>query len=333
MTPMITITKVSSAPVTPDDSIVGASIQMTASFDEAFFGLQLDQRRSALVDNSSDELLVSILKHETLSHYQLSQDYLYSKDRAVSVNCRRKTCEWMYGICDYFKLNREVVAIAIFYVDRYFTLAYSRNDPVTTRQFQLVALTSLFIAIKTHGGTRQRDISVRGDAVEFNINFCASVSRNQFTPSEIEDCEQTLLRSLDWHVNPFVPSWIIETLISYLSPSSADDDENLHDIVTHVYDCSKYLAELSVSIPDLSMVCRPSVIAFASILYALDVIGDDKLSTRLKLEFNSAVRGASCCHFDVQNENIENALVILRVICPNLIEISEDQQSRAMTSG
>ena len=34
----------------------------------------------------------------------------------------------------------------------------------------------------------------------------------------------------------------------------------------HVYDCAKYLAELSVSVPALCLVYRPSVVSYASVL-------------------------------------------------------------------
>ena len=302
-----------SAPVTPD-SIHGASIRMTASFNETCFDQQCSQSYNQ--KSLPNELLQSMIYHESLPYYQLNPEYIYSQGN-VSERCRRRTCEWMYDICDHFKLNREVVAIAIFYVDRYFTLTHSSEVPVPTRQFQLVALTSLFMAIKVHGEKDYQVETDQDDSIEFNLSFCASISRNQFTPQEIECCEQSLLQLLDWHVNPVVTSNVIDALTNYLSLTSAHPDA-----ILSIYECAKHLAELAVSVPALSIEHKPSVIAFASILYALDVWDID--SVQLHAEFQAVLREAFCSHFDVEEETIENVFAILHVICPDLRKMMQD---------
>ena len=226
----------------------------------------------------------------------------------------------MYSICDYFKLNREVVAIAMFYLDRYCTLASSSSTPVTARQFQLVALTSLFIAIKTHGEIKHQGNDKNCDAIEFNINFCASISRNQFTSREIEECEQSMLWVLDWHVNPVVPSSIIDVLINYL-PHTAEADMT-NDVALYIYECSKHLAELSVAVPALSIGFKPSIVAFACIMYALE-------DRRLQSEFQATLQEVSYSYFDADEENIKNAIAMLREICPNLCELWQDSSEKS----
>lgn len=338
----------SATPITPD-SVVGVNITVNGSFCDACYQVSC----SSLPENSSDQSLQSILRHESLFHYQVSPDYLHSsvmipttdKDQGVSERCRRRTCEWMYDICDYFHLNREVVAIALFYVDRYFTLTsfpktecsndYHNQIPVTRRQFQLVALTALYIAIKTHGQMRHQGKSSQGqwNKIKFNIHVCASISRHQFSPQVIEECEQSILQTLEWRVNPVVPSGvIIDTLINYLSPPVLAGSESTTGVALYVYDCSKYLAELSVSVPALSMVYKPSVIAFASIMYALDSYGTNSFSLEQRTEYENALRRASCHHFDTEKENIENARGILQVICPNLSELFQPQLNKEPAS-
>lgn len=302
----------------------------------------------------------------------------------------------MYDICDYFRLNREVVGIALFYVDRYFTITFQGGDervPVTRRKFQLVALTGLFVAVKLHGESRQDPDGQRspfgspnpmdasdgtsiGDCqawnrVKFSLTVCASISRNQFDPSEIEECERALLFTLDWHVNPVVSSGsIIDSLLVYLpgsnllsaaniprpsnvatydrSESVSSEPPSMARATTHsvggativiedglslyVYDCAKYLCELSVSIPALSLVYKPSVVAYASIIYALDslhrsssVKSDDPSSLSIILPqqmsrwgFEARARSATTGHFESERENVVGAVCILRAICPNL---------------
>lgn len=280
----------------------------------------------------------------------------------------------MYDICDYFQLNREVVGIALFYVDRYFTITFEGSDasggdcqvPVTRRQFQLVALTGLYIAVKLHGESRQENLVVsfqqqspNGSAVtcsgsgsqhqqpwnrlKFSLAICASISRNQFAPSEIEACERTMLNTLDWHVNPIVSSgMIIDSLLVYLPsvlsarPSINNGLQGTTDesLTLFVYDCAKYLAELSVSVPALSLVYKPSIVAYASVLYALDNISRPKtvvgsspgndyavLSEHSRREYEHLVLQVSSGHFERERVNVEGAKKIVQAICPNLGEL------------
>jgi hypothetical protein len=325
-----TVTSRSTTPVTPD-SVVGADININGSFADACSN---DNREDCT--SAADELLRSIILHESLPHYQLSPDYLHSsvlipsteKELGVSERCRRRTCEWMYDICDYFHLNREVVAIALFYVDRFFTLTSfpdaecNKQVPVTRKQFQLVALTGLYISIKVHGELRQgKSNQAQWSRSKFNVSVCASISRHQFTSQAIEKCEHLMLQTLDWRINPIVPSGlVIDTLVNYLS-SGLDGSGNATGVSLYVYDCSKYLAELSVSVPALCMVYKPSVIAFASIMYSLDTYGTKLFSVQQRAEFECALHEASGQHFDTEKENIQSARGILQVICPNLNEL------------
>lgn len=378
-----------------------------------------------------------MLATESSVHYHVQPNYLHSSalllvsannttaplrqsgDQGVTERCRQRTCEWMYDICDYFRLNREVVGIALFYVDRYFTITFNGvgddvRVPVTRRKFQLVALTGLYVAIKLHGESRhdpigrrlpfgkpnpteattleggssttieEEDVGVRQvwNRVKFSLAICASISRNQFEPDEIEESERDLLTTLDWHVNPVVSSGsIIDFLLFYLPRSSNFVSSSVRpsniatygrsvSVITaeppstsssiagfpnssgentmiavedglsiYVYDCAKYLCELSVSIPSLCLVYRPSVVAYASIIYAISSLhcpapsvrgsggggGDPSMSLSILLpqqmscwKFEANILSATATHYRTERENVESAGRILRELCPNL---------------
>lgn len=384
-----------------------------------------------------------MLATESSVHYHVQPDYLHSSalllasantatglprqsgDQGVTERCRRRTCEWMYDICDYFRLTREVVGIALFYVDRYFTITFHGGVdddvrvPVTRRKFQLVALTGLYVAVKLHGESRQDPIAGRRlpfgnpnppetttaaeggsnsatieeedagadrqvwNRIKFSLAICASISRNQFEPDEIEECERDLLTTLDWHVNPVVSSGsIIDSLLVYLPrgsnsvsssvrpsniasygrsvsvtaeppptsssiasfPSSSGDNTMIaveDGLSIYVYDCAKYLCELSVSIPALCLVYRPSVVAYASIIYAISSLhhpapsirgsggggggGDPSTSLSILLpqqmslwKFEANILSATASHYETERANVESAGRILREVCPNL---------------
>ena len=242
----------------------------------------------------------------------------------------------------------EVVGIALFYVDRYFTIKFEGSSsssgqvPVTRRQFQLVALTGLFIAVKLHGETRQEKIQCRRNSLgspgqpsdepeqlwnrqKFSLSVCASISRDQFTASEIEECEKSILGTLNWHVNPIVPSGtIIDSLLVYLPSTMRMDGGSIDESISlFVYDCAKYLAELSVSVPALSLVYKPSVVAYSSILYALDTLSSKTTCfiSHSREEYERVLHQVSCQHFHREKENVSSAMKILQAICPNLSEL------------
>lgn len=274
----------------------------------------------------------------------------------------------MYELCDYFQLHREVVGIALFYVDRYFTIVFGvRGDPVTKREFQLIGLTALYVAIKTHGQSRQCDVvaasaaantphnndrSSNGDGgimfnkLKFSLQICASTSREQFTARQIEECECLLLQRLEWRLNPIVPSGcVIEYLILCLpsfcssseeecgsSSSSCGETEGGGVVQNFVYDCATYLTELAVSVAALSLVYRPSVVAYASILVALDLLLEDESSSSSSsssssfccvtkdtlIEYEALLNQASCQHFERNKEDVMKAKNILTVMAPNI---------------
>jgi len=297
--------------------------------------------------NDKMSLLLNIFKTENAEQYQVAPDYLHSSvhvlpgdsmDQVVSERCRRRTCEWMYDICDYFHLNREVVGIALFYVDRYFTITFNGaagQAPVTRRQFQLVALTGLYIAVKLHGEDR-RDVAARQKSrgssgqsdddppwnrrrSDFSLAVCASISRDQFTASAIEDCERVMLHILDWHMNPIVSSGtVIDSLVAYLPPAMS------RRLTIFVYDSAKYLSELSVSVPTLNLVYKPSLVAYASILYALETLDmklpHDKCCTaRTRKDYVNLISQASSDYFCL--DKVDRAKQILQAICPNLNDL------------
>jgi hypothetical protein len=299
----------------------------------------------------------------------------------------------MYELCDYFRLQREVVGVALYYVDRYFTITFgggggagtssgeeqtTTTNPVTKREFQLIGLTALYVAVKLHGQSRtstatnttcnSNDECTPFNKLKFNIHICASTSRSQFTPIQIEQCELIMFQTLEWRLNPIVCSGcVVEHLVVCLSDalvvnsrsvvkdndddggavvssdssssgsSSMDDKEEDKDAVmtnhhgqnvqNFVYDCATYLTELAVSVAALSLVYKPSIIAYASVLAALDILLDDddddtpSLSGVTKetiIEYDRLLNEASNQHFEMNSGDVTKAKEILGVMAPNI---------------
>ena len=221
----------------------------------------------------------------------------------------------------------------MFYVDRYFTLTFDGREPVSKRRFQLVALTGLYMAIKIRGESRADCVSP--DAADYSaappwnrlrltVGVCASISRNVFGAGDIEECEREILGRLGWRVNPVVPSGtVVDLLLTWLHPvlssRCGESDPAVESVSAHVYDCAKYLAELSVSVPALCLIHRPSVVAYASIMCSLETLEPTRIITeRQRSRYEEAVSRATSRYFLERRDDVESARGILRVICPNL---------------
>jgi len=249
------------------------------------------------------------------------------------------------------------VGIALFYVDRYFTITFGGGggddnaSPVTKRDFQLVGLTALYIAIKTHGQSRpsldtsssassssSSSSDVAFNKLKFSLHVCASTSREQFTARQIEECECRMLQTLEWRLNPIVPSGcVIELLVVFLpcvmmeeESEQGDGDGGQQNVVQNfVYDCATYLTELAVSVAALNLVYKPSVIAYASVLAALDILMNDDSSSSLSssssrvtrdiiIAYDAVLNQASCRHFEMNKNEVAKAKEILGVMAPNV---------------
>ena len=90
---------------------------------------------------------------------------------------REKICEWCYQVVDHFEFNREIVSIAMSYLDRYLM-----TRQVTKKIFQLAAMTCLYLAIKLYESRRLR------------ISSLIELSRGYFSPEHINAMEESILR-------------------------------------------------------------------------------------------------------------------------------------------
>mmetsp|Transcript_18175 Transcript_18175/g.39288 ORF Transcript_18175/g.39288 Transcript_18175/m.39288 type:complete len:810 (-) Transcript_18175:158-2587(-) len=93
---------------------------------------------------------------------------------------RKRIASWMYDVVDHFQYDRNVVSIALRYIDQYVghllvenakgmrrtesgigisrgSSSSSSGQPIKRRHFQLIAVTSLYLAIKVHGELMEND--------------------------------------------------------------------------------------------------------------------------------------------------------------------------------
>jgi len=188
----------------------------------------------------------------------------------------------MYDVIDNFGLCREIVYVAISYLDRFLcSLLKSeeyRESPkraIGVELFQLASLTSLYLSIKIHNPQKM------------NVKNMAQLSR--FHASQICWMERHMLSVLSWNVHPPTTMEFSRKFMSLLSNVSHVQERF---IVCHyiqkVFELSEFLLELSVWDP--YFIClQPSTTAIAAVLNAMEIVHYD-LSQKFQPIFMEILR-------------------------------------------
>lgn len=200
--------------------------------------------------------VLMVMRRQELTTYRCN-DYMARLSTAamgVDEMFRQRMCEWMHVVTDHFNVEREVVATGITYLD--LCLSKDEEGMITSpRCFQLAALSSLYLAIKLNDQC----------SPHIDVESLSKLGRGLFTAKDILTMEQHVLKTLDWKLNPpcsrsFLHQYL-DLFHRYLSPSTKY-------IISEV---SKYILEMSACVYKF-VECRPSVMAYAATLIAMDNI-------------------------------------------------------------
>ena len=205
-------------------------------------------------------LSVMIQKEQTF----LCQDYLSPgtllTDETIIVTPadRTKMVEWCYDFIDKCQLDREIVAIAMNLVDRFF----SNSSTITIMHFlqvrehyQLLVVTALYMSIKVHKS------EVLGS------DFFAAVSRGLYSVKQIEDTELMILKQLEFRLCSPTSIQMANHILSLLLPHVNLSQSTWNCILQEV----NYQNECTVFDYYFSTQ-RPSTVAVASIISSLEQV-------------------------------------------------------------
>lgn len=95
----------------------------------------------------------------------------------INESWREKICEWSYQVIDHFDFSREVVMVAMNFLDRYLA-----SRAVNKKVFQLAAMTALFLAIKLN------------EPGKLTMASMIELSRGYFTVDQMVAMEISILR-------------------------------------------------------------------------------------------------------------------------------------------
>ena len=167
---------------------------------------------------------------------------------------RKTACYWCFEVVDKLNFQRELVSIAMSYIDRYIILADEEELEMNEREFRLLSLTSLFLAIKVH----------RPETVPIS---CYTSLCKDIKLEEIIAMESRVGFRLEWMMHP-------PTAVSFarlILRAMASDDQTFaskevrDEVALHAYFISE-LTEADVSFTTF----KPSNIAFSCVLASIE---------------------------------------------------------------
>lgn len=262
--------------------------------------------------------------------YPLSQDYLNIEQTESSKACdgasegwRRKLCEWTFEVVDHFNFDREVVSVALYYLDRVASLKVeATGKPIPKREFQLIAVTSLYIAIKLHGETDD----LEGPRKKLKISAFQELSRGFFKVDTLEATERSMLQMLQWRLNPPTSAQFVAYFLRMLPEWSPYECKHTHEAVAgKIFDMAKYLTELSVCVSAIVFRFKSSIIGYAAILSAIDSVSDSlALPYDVRVQFLKNI--AEATGLVPALVDVVQAKNMLRDVCPTLFDRQEEQQ-------
>jgi hypothetical protein len=251
-----------------------------------------------------------------------------SKMSETDIDIRSKMIDWCCRVVTYCNLEIEIVAIAMNYTDRMcvYQSHILYNNPF---QYQLVAMTSLYIAAKIHAPEA------------LDPKLVSNLSRGTYSAQEIEEQERIILKTLAWKVNPPTAHSMLRQFIELVSITlSIEEQQASIKIALQQIDTYTWTQNCSTAIPI-------SIVAYCAFMNALgylslftltdkqaafgvgynlaqliniDLISDEIIlsKTQRLLEGSSEQSQASCEQIAVLHENKKRIRLCTETVTKNV---------------
>jgi len=262
---------------------------------------------------------LAVMREQEETTYRV-RDYLADSvevrknaSKPVDDDCRVKMCEWCYQVVDFCKFRRETVLIGMSYLDRYLCTEKGLEALCNRKQYQLAAMTALYIAIKLH------------EPLEMETSLLADLSRGCYNEMEFVDMEQTILTALEFRVNGPTPLGFVQYFMGLMP-------ETVHpSVAALVMDYARFQIELSVA--EQTMVdIKPSEIALGSVLNAMEGMDTALLPLKLQGKFiRSIERHSEIFISQVEHTQSRLSLMLMGTISGDYAEIMDSLDQEAMS--
>lgn len=265
-----------------------------------------------LPSHESDDIpdRLALMLHQEENDYHVI-DYLEANAeitkkaaKPVDHDCRVKMCEWCYQVVDFCKFRRETVGIGMSYLDRYLCSEKGKKALGDRKEYQLVAMTCLYIAIKLH------------EPLEMETSLLADLSRGCYTEMEFANMEKKILEALVWRVNGPTALSFVQHYLRFLP-------ESVHAAtVLAVWDYARYQTEMAISEHDFVKL-KPSVVGMAALMNAMEGMDPILLTPKVQAKFVRTVEK----YTSMDVEEVEQCQSRMSTLMLNLLS---DDHKKAM---
>ena len=254
-----------------------------------------------------------------------------SSHSGVNEDWRSKIVEWAYQVIDHLDYDREIVAVALHYLDRYLC-----RRSVDKRTFQLVSMTCLHTACKIYSLRRQ----------QLSMASLMQLSRGYFTEDQIFATERSILAyvhgdstrsdlsqrydfranfiythiihiihycvapficsDLGWYMHPPTPLTFAKHFVLLLDPNACSS-QVWHDMM----EVAKFLTELAVTEYPFAPL-KPSSVGLAALMTSMEEVSDEDLTMDAKEAFAANV--CQLAHIDPTSPEVMDCRIRLRQI-------------------
>mmetsp|Transcript_931 Transcript_931/g.1972 ORF Transcript_931/g.1972 Transcript_931/m.1972 type:complete len:290 (-) Transcript_931:298-1167(-) len=264
-------------------------------------------------DDVPDRIAIMLIQEE--NEYSCF-DYLAANEairrkaaKPVDADCRVKMCEWCYQVVDFCKFRRETVGIGMSYLDRYMCSKKGKKALGDRKEYQLVAMTCLYIAIKLH------------EPLEMETSLLADLSRGCYTEMEFANMEKCILEAIEWRVSGPTPLAFVLHFISFLP------DMISSSVIEAIFDYARYQTELAIG-DHYFVKSKPSVVGMAALLNALEGMDTTLVPDRIQQRLVATI----VMYTNMDIEEVERIQMRLSTILFSLLSEANTKKIRA-TSG
>lgn len=216
---------------------------------------------------------------------------------------RSRVLKWYYEVVGYYQYDRCIIPISMDFLDRFLLLNYTKKE-LSPRTYKVVAMTSLYLAIKLHVG----DVCSKS---KLCLKEYASLGERDISPEDISSMEGRILNKLNWKVHPANPMCFVRHFLKLIEPSKEIND--LSD-ATITADCHNqciimdicmeaissialYFTELAICMPETSThfnlhedehysmdrhTFAPSTLAYTCILLSMEMISSSVIPLNIR---------------------------------------------------
>uniref|UniRef100_A0A7S4J0F2 Cyclin-like domain-containing protein n=1 Tax=Odontella aurita TaxID=265563 RepID=A0A7S4J0F2_9STRA len=200
-----------------------------------------------------------------------------SANDSIDADCRAKMVNWSLSIVDYCGFNRETVAVALSFVDRFLSQRTTAATEVLSdrRKFQLLFMAALHIAVKTR------------EQMQLDGPLLSKLSRGTYAANEFIEYERHLLELLGWRVSgPTAMDFVREYLL--LLPKNGVNPS----VQARLLDCAQRQSELAMRDFKFTTIKR-SVVGQSAILNSIESMGYHEFPSRQRAEFFATLEDAT----------------------------------------